>query len=875
MAKYTPMIEQYLKIKAQVPDAFLFFRLGDFYELFFDDAKLASNELEITLTGREGGGHERIPMCGVPHHSVDSYIERLIERGYKVAICEQVESPSAAKGVVKREIVRIITPGTVMEEKMLQERENNFLVALFPVNQLVALAMVDLSTGELHVTEVPMQVSKVLDELSSYQPKEVVVEERMPRDDPILVGIKQQLGALITPSPLTVFEEAQLEEQFPRYQEVCTSPCLKAVLQLLFGYIQKTQKRSLQHVSRLSHYDPKQFMVINEAAKRNLELHKTLHEGKKKGSLLWLLDRTATAMGGRLLKRWLDRPLLQLDKIQARQKAVGAFVEDPIFLGEMIESLKQVYDLERLAARIAFGSATARDLSALSRSLCIVPEIKKSLLEQPVSEFHQLGEEMDTCEEVSRLVQQAIVEDPPLTLKEGGIIRDGYHADLDQLRLIQRDGKGWIARLEHQERESSGIKSLKVGYNRIFGYYIEVSKSNLRHIPQGRYIRKQTLANAERFITPELKEQEQLILQAAEKSIAMEYELFSQVRDEIASQVMRLQNLAEHIAELDCYQSLSQVASQYQYVCPQMVDVDEIYIEAGRHPVVEAVSSEYEFVANDAHLDVVEQQILLITGPNMAGKSTYMRQVALISIMAQMGSFVPANQAQLSIVDRVFTRIGAADDLVGGRSTFMVEMAETCRALQEATPRSLILLDEVGRGTSTYDGMALAHAIVEYIHDHIGAKTLFSTHYHELTVLEDVLSRLKNIHAECVEREGKVVFLHRMALGGADRSYGIHVAELAGLPESVIDRARVLLTQLESRMEAASTLTDSHDSMKQMSLFSVDKPLSMEVHEEKLKIKSPEKKILQQLSAWDVMNKTPFETMQLVLELKQKLLSDD
>lgn len=867
-ASYTPMIKQYLEIKAQVPDAFLFFRLGDFYELFFDDAKLAATELEITLTGRDGGGNERIPMCGVPYHSAESYIERLIERGYKVAICEQVENPAQAKGVVKREIVRIITPGTVMEETMLEEKENNFLAALFPLEQQIGLALVDLSTGELHLTEVPAEVNAVVDELISYQPKEVVVEERMPLDDPLLQSLKQRSSMLITPFPLKVEDERVLEEQFPTYQQVCTSPCLKAVMQLIYGYIQQTQKRSLQHIGRLSRYDPKQFMVLDEAAKRNLELHQTLQEGKKKGSLFWLLDRTATAMGGRLLKKWLNRPLLARQPILARQQAVQAFLDDPLMLDEIVEMLRSVYDMERLAARIAYGSATPRDLVALKQSLSRIPELQKRLLEQSTTKLHSLGEAIDPCQEVKQLIERALIDEPPLTIKEGGLIRTGFHEELDQYRTVQKEGKEWIAKLEQEERKKTGIKSLKVRYNRNFGYFIEVTKSNLRYLPEGRYQRKQTLTNAERFITPELKEREQMILQAEERSVELEQELFHQVRQQVAEQVERLQRLAESIAELDCYQSLASVARQRQYTCPQLTEDGRLLIQTGRHPVVEAVTGENEFVANDVELDYKERQILLITGPNMAGKSTYMRQVALIAIMAQIGSYVPAERAEIGLIDRIFTRIGAADDLVGGRSTFMVEMTETCRALQEATPRSLLLLDEVGRGTSTYDGMALAHAIIEYIHDQLGAKTLFSTHYHELTQLEQSLERVKNIHAECIEQDGRVVFLHRMIPGGADRSYGIHVAELAGLPAAVIERAKSLLTQLEDRSKdtvnppVKEKQVQEHQVQEQISFFEM-----ASTHE----TTAAYEQAVDELLSWDVLNHTPLETMQFISQLQQSL----
>lgn len=867
--KYTPMIEQYLKIKAEVPDAFLFFRLGDFYEMFFEDAKKAAEELEITLTSRDGG-KERVPMCGVPYHSAQSYIERLITKGYKVAICEQVEDPSEAKGVVKREIVQIITPGTVMDEAMLTPQENNFLVSLVYEEEKYALAAVDLSTGEIHLTELPNAIGLVRDELFSYWPKEVVIDEKninaMLRKE-----LQKQRKIMITPFPLADQDREQLmgelERQFPQLEEVCSSNGLLNVLMLLFAYLRQTQKRVLHHLHRLHRYDPEQYMLINEIAKKNLECFQTLEEGKKKGSLLWVLDRTATAMGGRLLKRWLDKPLIRIEAIRARQEAVRDLLHDRILLDELKEVLKQIYDLERLSAKVAFGTANARDLKALQTSLSQIPKLRNRLLEYSSSRLNQWGQSLDVCTDICELIAKAIVDDPPISVKEGGLIKEGYDAELDRLFEIQKKGKDWIAKLEQREREETGIKSLKVGYNRVFGYYIEVTKSNLRYLPEGRYIRKQTLANSERFVTPELKKQEQQILQAEEQSVEKEYQIFTQIRTHIAKEVPRLQRLAEKIAKLDVLHAFATVADQYHYVQPTIHQGEELIITEGRHPVVEAVLTDETFVANDVHLDATDRQILLVTGPNMAGKSTYMRQVALIVIMAQMGSFVPASYAKIPIIDRIFTRIGAVDDLAGGRSTFMVEMAETCHALKHATPRSLILLDEVGRGTSTYDGMALAQAIIEYIHHFVGAKTLFSTHYHELIQLEEELPRLVNVHAECVERDGKVEFMHRIAPGGADRSYGIHVAELAELPDEVIERARVLLTSLEDRStEKQNSKAEKEEN--QLNLF--------EWNEERVNgsIRSDEEEeVLQSIREWDLMNRTPFETMQFLQRCKQRLSS--
>lgn len=863
--KYTPMIEQYLQIKAEVPDAFLFFRLGDFYELFFEDAKKAAEELEITLTSRDGG-KERVPMCGVPYHSANAYIERLIEKGYKVALCEQVEDPAEAKGVVKREIVQIITPGTVMEEEMLSPQENNFLVSLVKDEEKFALAAVDLSTGEIHLTELPANTEVVKDELFSYWPKEVVVDEENIGAN-MLARLRRERKLMTTPYQIDEQAQAQLmvelQQQFPKLKEVCTTNGLLKVLLLIYAYLRQTQKRVLHHLHRLHRYDPEQYMLLNETAKRNLECFQTLEEGKKKGSLLWLLDQTATAMGGRLLKRWMDKPLIRLEAIRARQEVVRDLLHDRILLDEIKGVLKQIYDLERLAAKVAFGTANARDLKALEASLACIPELKERLLAYPSNRLNRFGRSLDGCTDICTLIAKAIVDDPPVSVKEGGLIKEGYDPELDQLYEIQKTGKNWIAELERREREVTGIKSLKVGYNRVFGYYIEVTKSNLRYLPEGRYIRKQTLANSERFITKELKQQEQRILQAEEKSIEKEYQIFSQLRAQIAKQVPRLQRLAEKIAKLDVLHAFAIVADQYHYVQPILHEGDELVITEGRHPVVEAVLTEDTFVANDVHLNDTDRQILLVTGPNMAGKSTYMRQVALIVMMAQMGSFVPASYAKIPIIDRIFTRIGAVDDLVGGRSTFMVEMAETCHALKNATSKSLILLDEVGRGTSTYDGMALAQAIIEYIHHHVGAKTLFSTHYHELIQLEEELPRLVNVHAECVEKDGKVEFLHRILPGGADRSYGIHVAELAELPADVIQRARVLLAALEDQ---SAEIRPAQQQESQLSLFDWS-----ENTRQPSVLTSEEEEVLQSIREWDLLNRTPFETMQFLQKCQQRL----
>ncbi|MDR6224278.1 DNA mismatch repair protein MutS [Desmospora profundinema] len=860
MAKYTPMIQQYLSIKAEVPDAFLFFRLGDFYEMFFEDAERAAKELEITLTSREGG-EERIPMCGVPFHSAEVYIARLIEKGHKVAICEQVEDPATAKGVVKREVVRVVTPGTVMEEKMLTERENNFLAAFIRRQDYWALAAADLSTGEFYVTESSGGSDTVIDELAAFQPKEVLVREG--EEHPSPHGLRQRLGTLVTSVPggdiLGRERLSQaLSDQFPGHEKVWSSPYILEAAGLLLIYLRQTQKRFLTHLNRIERYDARQYMVLDPAARQTLELTASLKDGKRKGSLLWLLDRTATAMGSRLLKKWMDKPLLDPAEIGKRQDAVAALLENPILLEEVRDRLKEVYDLERLSARIAYGSANGRDLQALRRSLEALPSLQ-SLLTDADHSLARLAKEMDLCNDVKELVERSVAEDPPVSVKEGNLMKEGFDEELDSLRRIQREGRQWIARLQQQEREATGIKSLKVGFNKVFGYYIEVTKANLRHLPEGRYQRKQTLTNAERFVTAELKEKERAILQAEERSMELEYQLFTRVREMIAVEIPRIQRLADQVARLDVLHAFAVISERHHYIRPSVGEQPGLFIEGGRHPVVEAAMDEGGFVANDTAIGRDHGQILLITGPNMAGKSTYMRQVALITLLAQIGCFVPASRAEIGIVDRIFTRIGAADDLVGGRSTFMVEMDETRLALTQATPRSLILLDEVGRGTSTYDGMALAQAIVEYLHERVGAQTLFSTHYHELTRLAEEYPGVVNLHARCVEKDGEVAFLHRMEAGGADKSYGIHVAQLAGMPIGVIQRARVILESLEARSQTAAA--------QQLDLFQYTAP------PEAGGLTPEEEEVLCRLKEWDLLNRTPMESVQLLHELKRTLQS--
>lgn len=866
MAQYTPMIQQYLTIKAQYKDAFLFFRLGDFYEMFFEDAKKASQELEITLTSRgTGENSDRIPMCGVPYHAAEQYIQQLVQKGYKVAICEQTEDPKQAKGVVKREVVKLITPGTVMEGKIIQEKENNFIASVSEfTDESYGLAVTDLTTGENFVSLIEGSWQDVINEVAIIGAKEMIFSSDMckTKHEQLL----QQLNMTISYE-----DNNQPPESFLHLCEDLVQNKLIETYGRLASYIIRTQKRSLDHMQKVVFYQPTNFMKIDIYSKRNLELIETIREKKKKGSLLWLLDKTVTAMGGRLLKQWLERPLLNKDMIHERLGMVETLTNQYFEREELRERLKEVYDLERLAGKISYGNVNARDLIQLKRSLQQIPSIihTVSLLENDYAK--KLITDVDQCDELLSLLDAALKSEPPLSIKEGGMIKDGFHHQLDQYRDASKNGKSWLAALEQKEKQETGIKSLKVGYNKVFGYYIEVTRANLANLPEGRYERKQTLSNAERFITPELKEKEALILEAEEKIEQLEYELFVQLREEVKHFITRLQQLAKKISALDVLQSFATVSEENHYVKPDLTTERHLNIVEGRHPVVEKVLKSGQYVANDVTMDQ-EREILLITGPNMAGKSTFMRQVALTSIMAQIGCYVPANAARLPIFDQVFTRIGAADDLASGQSTFMVEMLETKNAISKATPNSLILLDEIGRGTSTYDGMALAQSIIEFIHENVGSKTLFSTHYHELTTLENDLSALKNVHVSAVEEDGKVVFLHKVVDGQADQSYGIYVAQLAELPDQVITRAKEILQSLE--LQSAS-LSSSEKEVKneqpvQMRLFDEPEPQKND-SSKKQPMKDAERVAVSKLKKIDILNLTPLEAMQTLNELQKSL----
>ena len=867
MARYTPMMEQYLRIKAEYQDAFLFFRLGDFYEMFFDDAMRASKELEITLTSRDGGGEGRIPMCGVPYHSAENYISQLVTKGYKIAICEQTEDPKQAKGVVRREVVQLITPGTVMSDHLIKEKENNYIVAISSFDdETFALAANDLTTGESMATILAGDHHEVIGELSNLAPREVILASD---SEALSNAIQERMTVTVS-----IEDDVTIPDSLKMLSNHIDQPKLLQVFGRLLQYLIRTQKRSMDHLQPLRHYHVSQYMKLDVNSKRNLELVETIRDKKRTGSLVWFLDSSVTAMGGRLLKQWVERPLLQQREIEKRQELVETLMKQFFERETIREQLQGVYDLERLAGKVAFGNLNARDLVQLRKSLEKIPEIKQAVgsLDNPYAK--ELAEEILPCDDLVGLLQDAIEDNPPLSVKEGQMIRDGYHADLDKYRDASRNGKDWIAALQMQERERTGIKSLKIGYNKVFGYYIEITRSNLANLPEGRYERKQTLSNAERFITPELKEKETLILEAEEKIVDLEYSLFTNLREEVKAYIPELQQLARKISELDVLQSFAVVSEENRFTKPIFSKERKVAVEGGRHPVVEKMLKGREYVANDVMMDR-DREILLITGPNMSGKSTYMRQLALISILGQIGCFVPAESAVLPVFDQIFTRIGAADDLAAGQSTFMVEMLEANYAITRATQDSLILLDEIGRGTSTYDGMALAQSIIEYVHSEVRAKTLFSTHYHELTSLEEDLDRVKNVHVKAVEEKGRVVFLHRVHDGSADKSYGIHVAQLANLPDALIQRAEAILAEFEAEPDVVKApkvpvekpRPEVKEDEAQLAFF------DQEEDKKKPARTSGEKAILDRLKSVDIMEMTPMDAINTLYELKKHLKS--
>ncbi len=879
--KYTPMIEQYLHVKKEAQDAFLFFRLGDFYEMFFDDAILAAKELEITLTGREGGAEERIPMCGVPHHAAEGYIARLIEKGYKVAVCEQVEDPSQAKGVVRREIVRVVTPGTVMEEKVTVNKGNNFIAAVTADgDDYYSFSVCDLSTGELYVGPVHVSFKQLLDELAVYEPCEVIGE----------VDGLQTVQAMFSGGRAVLFTkwaaDAEVHPESFFAAEECSrlSEGNSRAVSVLMSYFLATQRRAIQHITRLRFLQADQYMHLDPFTRRNLELVETVRDKTRQGSLLHLLDKTMTSIGSRMLRRWIDKPLRELEVLLERQEAVECLYNQLIVRDELRALLKEIYDLERLVSRVSFGNANARDLLAIERSLATVPHIRELCLQSGSLTLVELAQSMDDCADVRTAIQRTIVDEPPVSTRDGGMIRSGCDDYLDQLREASANGKQWIAELERQERERTGIKSLKVSYNKVFGYYIEITKANLGALPEGVYERKQTLANAERFITPELKEKESLILAAEEKMVDLEYQLFVALRTQIAEKTPRLQVLAELLATVDVYQALATVSAANRFVKPELTADYDLHIREGRHPVVEAVLERGAFIANETQLEEQQCRLMLITGPNMAGKSTYMRQVAMICILAQIGCFVPAKAARVPLLDRIFTRIGAADDLVGGQSTFMVEMMDIQTMTAKATADSLVIIDELGRGTSTSEGMAIAQAVIEFLHDNIGCKTLVSTHFHELAHVADHLQYVRNFSMAVKESGQQVTFLRKLVEGAADTSYGIYCAQIAGLPNSIIGRAYELQARYESRTGDvrefgghADAISSSHVASRasaeagphalqtphyepvQLSLFDIPT------------VTATEKEVLKQLQSTDLMSLNPLQALNILYEWQSKL----
>ena len=810
MAELSPMMQSYLETKEQYKDCMLFYRLGDFYEMFFDDAIVASRELEITLTARACGLEEKAPMCGVPHHAVDIYISRLIAKGYKVAICEQLEDPKKTKGIVKRDVIRVVTPGTVIETNMLEEKKNNYIMSIVKKGIYYGLSICDISTGDFYATQVKLNENnfeKLLDEYARYAPAEIVVNPAMGSSEKELNIMKDRYNTFVTIRDDKNFEEDDklilnlytvvdgFEKEKGNFDD---EKLIVASINGLLNYFTETQKVKLDHINKIKVYEVRKYMALDISARRSLELTERMRDKSKKGTLIWVLDKTSTSMGGRLLRRWINDPLLDIKEINERLDSVKEFKDNMMLRGDVIELLRKVYDIERLAGKIAYGNVNARELISLRNSLSNLPELKKVLSMANSTMLKKLYERLDELKDIHDLINNAIVDEPPISVKEGGIIKNGYNQEIDEYRNASVEGKNWIIALEAREKEKTGIKNLKVGYTRVFGYYIEITKSFLKQAPE-HYIRKQTLTGGERFITEELKEIEEKILGSEEKVINLEYEEFTKIRNEIARNIERLQSTANAVANIDVLSNFAIVAEDNNYVCPQITENDILDIKGGRHPVIEKMVEDGIFVENDTYLDCENTRVAIITGPNMAGKSTYMRQVAIITLMAQIGCFVPADEATIGIVDKIFTRVGASDDLSSGQSTFMVEMNEVANILKNATPKSLVILDEIGRGTSTYDGLSIAWAVAEYIanKEKIGCKTLFATHYHELLELEEKVEGIKNYHVAVKEKGEDVIFLRKILEGGTDESYGIHVAKLAGVPKTVVTKANKILRSLE------------------------------------------------------------------------------
>nr|WP_300884084.1 DNA mismatch repair protein MutS [uncultured Schaedlerella sp.] len=874
------MMQKYMDTKAEYPGCILFYRLGDFYEMFFEDAVTVSRELELTLTGKSCGLEERAPMCGVPYHAVDGYLNRLVAKGYKVAICEQTEDPKQAKGLVRREVVRVVTPGTILDSQMMDESRNNYIMCIVYLADRYGVSVADVSTGDYFVTELP-DGGKLKDEIFKFTPSEIICNESFYMSGMDLDDLKDRLKIALYALDAWYFDDALCRKNLLEHFQVKTLDglglgdldCGVISAGALLQYLLETQKNNLAHMTRITPYTTGKYMMLDSSTRRNLELCETLREKQKRGSLLWVLDKTRTAMGARTLRKYVEQPLIEQGEIERRLDAVAELKDAAISREEIREYLSPVYDLERLITKITYGTANPRDLTAFSGSLEMLPHVRYILEEMHSDLLCEVRENLDTLEDLCSLVKSAIAEEPPLAMKEGNIIRDGYNQEVDTLRRAKSEGKGWLARLEEEEREKTGIKNLKIKYNKVFGYYLEVTNSYKSMVPDY-FTRKQTLANAERYITPELKDLEDTILGAEDKLYALEYELYCTVRDTIAGEVERIQRTAGAVAELDVFSTLALVAERNHYVRPQINGKGVIDIKDGRHPVVEQMIPDGSFICNDTFLNDKKQRISIITGPNMAGKSTYMRQTALIVLMAQIGSFVPAAKADIGLVDRIFTRVGASDDLASGQSTFMVEMTEVANILRNATAKSLLILDEIGRGTSTFDGLSIAWAVVEYISDArlLGAKTLFATHYHELTELEGKIEHVNNYCIAVKEKGDDIVFLRKIVKGGADKSYGIQVAKLAGVPDLVITRAKEIVEELSDG--------DITDRVSEIAVKCPQKPQKkvksrkydeVDLTQFSLFDTVQDDDVLEELKNIDVGNLTPIDALNTIYRLQNKL----
>lgn len=878
MAGLSPMMAQYVETKKQYSDCILFYRLGDFYEMFFEDALTASKELEITLTGKECGLEERAPMCGVPHHAVETYLNKLVQKGYKVAIAEQIDDPKTTKGLVRREVIRVVTPGTITSAQALDETKNNYLMGIVYLDDVFGISTADISTGDFLITEVHGE-RELIDEIHKFAPSEIICNEAFFMSGVELEDLKNRLHIVISSLDHRFFADDTCRKILKEHYGVSQLDGLgladydSGVIAAgaVMSYLYETQKSSLSHITTITPYTTGEYMILDTSTRRNLELVETMREKQKRGTLLWVLDKTKTAMGARLLRTYLEQPLIQKSSILARQNAIEEFNKNYISREEIGEYLNPIYDLERLIGRISYKTANPRDLISFRNSLAMLPYIKQLLGEMKSELLVHLWEELDPLEDIHELVERAIVEEPPISVRDGGIIRDGYDEEADKLRHAKTEGKTWLAELETRERDKTGIKSLKIKYNKVFGYYFEVTNSFKDLVPEY-FIRKQTMANAERYTTDELKELEDIIMGAEDKLFSLEYDLFCRVRDSIAAQVLRIQKTAKAIAGIDVFTALSTVATRNNYVKPKINEKGTIHIKNGRHPVVELMLRDDLFVANDTDLDQNKNRISIITGPNMAGKSTYMRQTALIVLMAQLGSFVPAEEADIGVCDRIFTRVGASDDLASGQSTFMVEMTEVANILRNATRNSLVVLDEIGRGTSTFDGLSIAWAVVEHISNTklLGAKTLFATHYHELTELEGTMSGVINYCIAVKEQGDDIVFLRKIVKGGADKSYGIQVAKLAGVPDSVITRAKELVEELSSAditVRAREIAKQTPASVRK----AVQKPDEVDMLQMSIFDTVKNDDIIREIEEIEIGNMTPFEALSFLNQIQNKL----